>query len=73
MKDRVLQKSKPIQALREKRPSDAAQIGVAVQESGLSEQQLVWLPVTSFQSTGWVALLDKDSARIAAFAPVDGF
>lgn len=73
VKTRVLQKSKPLRALFDKRPSDVALIQAAVKESGLKEEQLVWMPVTSFQSTGWVALLDKGNASIAAFAPVDGF
>ena len=72
-KDRVLQRAKPLQALREKRPGDNALIDVAVKASGLGEIQLVWLPVTSFKSTGWIALLDKTTAKVVGFIPLDGF
>lgn len=74
IRDKVLKKAKPLAALRSKKAAeDGALIDEAVKDSGLSEAQLIWLPVTSFQSTGWVALLDKADAKIVAFAPLDGF
>ncbi len=73
VREQVLQRAKPVSALREKQPMAREQIDALVVETGLSEEQVVWLPVTSFQSTGWVAALDKATARIAAFAPIDGF
>lgn len=73
VKTQVLALAKPVADLRQKRPTDVALIDAAVVDAGVDESRLVWLPVTSFQSTGWVALLDKASAQIVAFAPVDGF
>ena len=73
VKDRVLEKALPIKVLRDKRPDDQALIDAAVASAGIAEDKLVWLPVTSFQSTGWVAMLDATKADIKAFAPVDGF
>lgn len=74
IRDKVLKKAKPLAVLRSKKAAeDGALIDEAVKDSGLSEAQLIWLPVTSFQSTGWVALLDKADAKIVAFAPLDGF
>lgn len=72
--DKVLRRAKPLADLRGKRTAEeGAAIDGAVKDSGLDEAQLVWLPMTSFQSTGWVALLDKANAKIVAFAPLDGF
>lgn len=74
IRERVLRRAKPLVELRNKKSSaDLALIDEAVRDSGLPETQMAWLPVTSFRSTGWVALLDTTEARIRAFAPVDGF
>lgn len=73
VKDRVLQKARPIKELQDKRPDERALLDAAVASAGAAESGLVWLPVTSFQSTGWVALIDATSAEIRSFAPVDGF
>ncbi|MCB0214889.1 MAG: hypothetical protein KDJ52_36455, partial [Anaerolineae bacterium] len=72
-KDRVLAKSRPLSELFTKRPDQRDVLDSALADSGLSPERLVWLPVTSFHSTGWVALLDASSADLKAFAPVDGF
>lgn len=73
VRSRVLSRARPISQLRAKRPEQKALIDAAVAESGFEESQLAWLPVTSFFSTGWVALIDATTADIKSFAPVDGF
>lgn len=73
VRSRVLAKAQPLSQLRAKRPEQKSLIDAAVAESGSQESQLVWLPITSFQSTGWVAVVDKTTADIKSFAPVDGF
>lgn len=73
VRTRVLQKSQSVEALRKKRPDMVAEINNAIEESGTVENGLVWLPITSFQSTGWVVFLDSATAEIRSFAPVDGF
>lgn len=73
IRPRLLAKARPVSELREKRPDQKAEIDISVSESGLREAQLRWLPITSFQSTGWVAFVDATSAEIKSFAPVDGF
>lgn len=73
VRSRVLAKARLVSELREKRPDQKTLIDVSVSESGLKEESLRWLPITSFQSTGWVALVDATSADIKSFAPVDGF
>ena len=73
VRPRVLAKARPVFELREKRPDQKALIDISILESGLQEAKLRWLPITSFQSTGWVAFVDATSAEIKSFAPVDGF
>lgn len=72
-KKQVLLRGKSVSDLREKRPSNKAAIDRAVQDSGIAEENLVWLPLTSFKSTAWVVFFDKQSAQIKAYASVDGF
>lgn len=69
----VLQRAQPLDRLRAKKPHESAQIDEAVAASGQNETTLRWVPVTSFQSTGWVAFIDEKSALIKAFAPIDAF
>lgn len=73
VRSRVLEKGHLVSELRRKRPEQRGLIDAAISESGRSEDLLRWLPVTSFQSTGWVAFVDATSAEIKSFAPVDGF
>lgn len=70
---KVLQRAQPLAALMEKKPLDTAVIMAAIADAKLPMEQLRWIPVTSFQSTGWVALVDKDSGAVRSFAAVDGF
>ncbi|WP_333906292.1 TfpX/TfpZ family type IV pilin accessory protein [Delftia acidovorans] len=69
----ALKRAQKMEALRNKHPSQKALIEKAVRDSGLSEASLAWLPVTSFLSTAWVALIDNQTAEVKAFAPLDGF
>ncbi|WP_309684252.1 TfpX/TfpZ family type IV pilin accessory protein [Polaromonas sp.] len=69
----VLKRAKPITALRNKHPQEASQIDAAVRESGQAEATLLWLPLTSFRTTTWVALIDAKTAQPLAYAPLDGF
>lgn len=73
VRSRVLAKARPVSELGEKRPDQKALIDNSILESGLQEGRLRWLPITSFQSAGWVAFVDATSAEIRSFAPVDGF
>ncbi len=73
VRSRVLAKARAVSELRTKRPLDRSLIDASVSESGQEEGRLRWLPVTSFQSTGWVAFVDSETAKIKSFAPLDGF
>jgi hypothetical protein len=69
----MLKRAKPMTALRSKHPLKTAQIDAAVAKSGLSDAALLWLPLTSFKTTEWVALIDAKTALPVAYLPLDGF
>lgn len=69
----VKSKAYPLDLLLKKNPVNADKIEKAVIESRQSSENLLWLPVTSYRATDWVALLDKASAQPIAFVHVDGF
>ncbi|MDZ7861372.1 hypothetical protein [Acidovorax sp.] len=77
----VLAKSKSIADLKAKYPTRQEIISVAI-ESALGKRsvgetgdpnELRWLPLVSRSSMNWVVILDPVTARIRAFAPLDGF
>jgi hypothetical protein len=70
---KVRSKAYPLDLLLKKNPANADKIEKAVIESRQSSENLLWLPVTSYRATDWVALLDKASAQPIAFVHVDGF
>lgn len=51
---------------------DAATLQRAVRDSGVAQEQLRYLPLTSSKTREWVALLDEQM-KLRAHAPVDGF
>jgi hypothetical protein len=69
----AIARSKRIEELRAKQPSASLLIDKAVRDSGKTERELRWLPMTSFRYTNWVALVDAANADVLAFANVDGF
>jgi hypothetical protein len=69
----VLKRAKPMSALYSKHPLETSQIDNAVRESGQAETALLWLPLTSFKTTEWVALIDANTALPLAYLPLDGF
>jgi hypothetical protein len=70
----VLLRSKAIADLRQKLPPpQQALLDAAVARAGLPPERLRSLPMTSFKSTDWVALIDSQTALPLAYAPVDGF
>ena len=69
----VVTRARAMAALRLKHPRQNALIDSAVRESGQAEATLLWIPLTSFKTTEWVALIDAKTATPLAFAPLDGF
>jgi hypothetical protein len=70
----VLKRAKNLADVRKKlAPPQQALLDAAVARSGLSPDRLRSLPMTSFKNTDWVALIDSQTAKPVAYAPVDGF
>jgi hypothetical protein len=69
----MLKRAKPMAALRNKHPLEVAQIDAAVAKAGRGDADLLWLPLTSFKTTEWVALIDAKTALPVAYLPLDGF
>ena len=69
----MLKRAKPMTALRSKHPLETAQIDAAVAKSSHGDAALLWLPLTSFKTTEWVALIDAKTALPVAYLPLDGF
>jgi hypothetical protein len=69
----VLAKAKPLAVLKEKYPERLQALAESIESTGLPAEKLVWLPIRAKNSMAWVALLDKDTAKIAGYAPFDGF
>jgi hypothetical protein len=68
----VMQRAKPLGALRAARPSISATIDSSARKVGLPVSDLSYLPLVSHKQTDWIVLLDREST-IRGFAPVDGF
>lgn len=69
----VLEKSQSVGILRSKHASQDILIDQAIKESGLPEEDIAWLPLTSFLKNDWVIFINKRTAEAVAFAPIDGF
>ncbi len=72
-KEQVLSRAQPVDVLRRQRPEGTSLIDKAVAESGQAESTLLWVPLASFKQSDWVAFVDKQTAEVLSFAPVDGF
>jgi hypothetical protein len=70
----VLKRARKLADLREElsEPKQAF-LDAAIARSGLPPERLRSLPMTSFKNTDWVALIDSQTAKPVAYAPVDGF
>lgn len=69
----LLQRAKRLDELVEARPAQKDLLDRAIQESGVPESELLWLPLTSARTMEWVVLLDKNTGKPRAYAPIDGF
>lgn len=72
-KPQIKQRAKPVSVLRASHSSEEEKINDAVRQSGLKEIDLGWVPVTSFKSSSWIALIEMKTGEVKAFAPIDAF
>jgi hypothetical protein len=70
----ILQHAKSLSDLRKKLPrSQHTLLDAAIVRSGLPAERLRSLPMTSFKTTDWIALIDSQTAKPVAYAQIDGF
>jgi len=69
----VRQRAKPVAILIKNNPDNTTQIQTEITRANKKEEDIIWLPVTSFRSLEWVALMDKQTLQPFAFLPIDGF
>lgn len=72
-KDIVLARSKSLSELRHLDQDSIARLNKAVQETGLDERDLRYLPMQGRIVTDWIVLVNKESAAVVGFANIDGF
>lgn len=63
----------PLDALKQRRPEQAAMIDAAVADAGTTVEQLGYLPLQSRTHADWIVLVDRHTGEPRAFAPVDGW
>lgn len=71
-REKILKTAKPLTELLESHPQHADALLRAVEQAGVPQSRLVFLPLVSGR-TVWTVLLDAQSAEPLAFAPVDPF
>lgn len=71
-KDRVLQAARPISLLNTRFASQRAEIDEALRASGRAPEALAYLPLVG-RKTFWTALIDRKTADVVAFLPLDSF
>lgn len=71
-RDDIVRESRPLQALRARYPSYAADVDLAIDRAGLAVARLRTLPVLD-RDKAWTALIDIETAMPVAFLPLDSF
>lgn len=69
----ALRKARQVNELRAKYPQQVRMIDSEVNRTKRLDADLRWLPLTSFKTAEWVALIDAKSALPLAYLPLDGF
>lgn len=70
----VLERARPLEALRARYPLDTALIDAAVERAvGNRNAPLLWLPLVGRRTADWVVLIDPTTAALVSYIPLDGF
>jgi hypothetical protein len=68
----VLKRSRSLCSLMDKRTESRHLLDEAALETGLSIEELMYLPLTSSKRMDWIALISP-AGDVVGYAPVDGF
>ncbi|MBC7603642.1 MAG: pilus assembly protein [Ramlibacter sp.] len=71
-KPRVLAAAHPVADLRRRFPARAGDIDAAVAKTGRSADALAWLPMVG-RKLFWTALIDRSSAEVVGYIPLDPY
>lgn len=71
--DAVLAKARPLALLKARYPESLAEIDAAINDTGLLEKEIAYLPVQGRHDVFWVALVALNDARVLGFIPLDGY
>lgn len=69
----ILNRAKPISILMDRYPEQKENIKSAIANAKSTQEELVWLPLTSNRNFGWVVLLSKTDGKPRGFIELDGF
>lgn len=75
-KSQLLARARPLEDLKKRFPARVAEIEQALKKASAAERpvgSVVYVPVGSRSSLYWTALLDKQTAEVIAFVPLDPF
>jgi hypothetical protein len=70
---RVLEAARPIAQLKSRFASRTGEIEAALAKAQRSEAEVSWLPVVGRKAQAWTALLDKRTAQVVGYLPLDSF
>ena len=64
---------RPLSALRQRHPDQAARLDAAIRATGLPEDRLGYLPLIAGRHDDWVVIVDRHEAQPRAWLPLDGW
>ena len=64
---------RPLSALRQRHPDQAARLDAAIRATGLPEDRLGYLPLIAGRHDDWVVIVDRPEAQPRAWLPLDGW
>ncbi len=69
----VIAELQPLDALKKRPAAEMAQLDAAVAKSGLTADQLGFLPLQSRTHSDWIVLVDRRNGDLRGFAAIDGW
>ena len=72
-KDAALARATPVSKLKTRYPQRAQEIDAFALKTGVPVEKLAYLPVVGRKHLSWIAVLNKEDARIVGFLEFDVF
>jgi hypothetical protein len=71
--EQVLFRARPLEELRRHYPLNQKMIDSVLQKINAAPEKIVWLPLTSRNSSSWVVLIEPTQMNVVGYLPLDGF